>query len=620
MTPLCSNSLGKQGTPHLVLRRGVGAVIVFHLVFALFVLLRPHSHHLRAVVSDLFETGGGLLAAALCFLRPQRAARPEGPGAVLSAREAWLPRLFGAGLSCYAIGQGIYAFQHLVLHKITHGFSTCDLWYLASYPLLLAGIVWLPTQPLPASSRPRLVLDALMNTTALVTFSWYFLLGPILEQKHVSNSARFVALSYPTLDLAAIFCILMLGQHAMSRGLRRVAGVVSGGLALTVVADSIAGYQSLHHAMQDGTLLDLGLSLGYCAVALAVSAVRLFPEACRHEDDHALRPAMLWQSLLPYAFLPAVGMLLLCLRHANAAPRLALGSYMGASLLVVLVLLRQIMTIFENRALNARLASYYQDSVENLRRIQQLNDELVSTQGKLHDNVEALTRANNRLEHLADTDAVSGLRNHRGMVTALDEAQAQARQEGKPCALLFLDIDHFKALNDTFGHMAGDAALREVGLVLQERLRPVDTLGRWGGEEFLALLPGAGLEEAMLAAEAVQTGIATHEFAVAGGLRLTCSVGVAALPQHAPDWKGLVDAADRAMYVAKREGRNRVRAAFGQGEEGVLAPSGPGLLFGEIRPPTDRAETNQPDLAWNREQSETRPAPQNDETLLPRAA
>ncbi len=155
----------------------------------------------------------------------------------------------------------------------------------------------------------------------------------------------------------------------------------------------------------------------------------------------------------------------------------------------------------------------------------------------------------------------------------MDDAQASAQRESTPFALLFLDIDHFKAFNDSLGHMAGDAALREVGLTLRGALSSSGTAGRWGGEEFLALLPGADMEHALGMAERVRASIAARVFSIAGGLHLTCSVGVAALPRHARNWTSLVDAADRAMYEAKRGGRDRVCAATPAGEEDQAAGS-----------------------------------------------
>lgn len=579
MTPLCSRKSNKQPTPQAILRRGAWAAALFHLAFAVWVLLKLPNAHWQTIGNDVLETLGGMLSVALCFLGyKRRRARPDQADAPQTAREIWMPRLFTANLICYTIGQSIYLFQQGVLHKTSTDFSAYDVWYLLSYAPLLAGIVLLPTQPLPASARPRMVLDALMSMAALVTFSWHFLLGPMLVQKHVSASSKFVAMSYPTLDLVSIFCMLLLGQHAMPRGLRRAAAVISAGLVVATVSDSMTGYQNLHGQALGGNLLVLGWSLGYCALALAVSAVRLFPHACRHQEDDTPRPPVLWQSLLPYALLPAVGALILGLRHSGTDARLSLGVYAGTSLLVVLVLVRQILAIFENRTLNSRLAASYADSVEQARQMRLLNNELVITQSQLHDNLGALTAANERLERLADTDAVSGLLNHRGMAAALDNAQTDAERHAQPCALLFVDVDHFKALNDSFGHPAGDAALREVGLVLTQTLRASDTSGRWGGEEFLALLPGADLEGALEAAEAVRASIAARVFGIAGGLHLTCSIGVAALPRHAPDWTSLVDAADQAMYQAKHSGRNRVCAAGEDALSSLSGPASPGSL------------------------------------------
>jgi diguanylate cyclase (GGDEF)-like protein len=172
----------------------------------------------------------------------------------------------------------------------------------------------------------------------------------------------------------------------------------------------------------------------------------------------------------------------------------------------------------------------------------------------------SLAESNARLEALATTDPLTGLMNHRSMVDALDAELARAARAERPCAVLFLDIDHFKALNDTSGHIAGDAALHEFAAITRECLRGY-TVGRWGGEEFLALLPETGLAEAEAAAEDVRLAVAARTMSIAGGLRLTCSVGVAAYPTNGRERDALLQAADEAMYAAKRLGRNQVRTA-----------------------------------------------------------
>ncbi len=181
----------------------------------------------------------------------------------------------------------------------------------------------------------------------------------------------------------------------------------------------------------------------------------------------------------------------------------------------------------------------------------------------------ALQEANARLEALATTDPLTGLPNHRALVAALDAEIARTCRESEPCALLFLDIDHFKKFNDTYGHSVGDAVLREFAACAQSCLRPDDTLGRWGGEEFLVLLPGTDLEGALQAGERVRSAVAGQ--LLADGLQVTCSLGAAACPPQEASRDALVSAADQALYAAKRLGRNQVRGA---GDPAILALDG----------------------------------------------
>jgi diguanylate cyclase (GGDEF)-like protein len=166
-----------------------------------------------------------------------------------------------------------------------------------------------------------------------------------------------------------------------------------------------------------------------------------------------------------------------------------------------------------------------------------------------------------RILALATTDPVTELPNHRALLARLEQELERARRYSRACSLLFLDLDHFKALNDGYGHTTGDAVLCEFAGLLRAQLRGMDTVGRWGGEEFVAILPELQADEALALAETVRATAAAHTFSAGGGLHLTCSVGMASYPTHAQEREGLLSAADHAMYGAKRFGRNQVRVA-----------------------------------------------------------
>ena len=167
-----------------------------------------------------------------------------------------------------------------------------------------------------------------------------------------------------------------------------------------------------------------------------------------------------------------------------------------------------------------------------------------------------------RLRAEADLDFLTGLANRRRFRKALNQEVERWRRYRMPCALLLLDIDHMKRINDTHGHPAGDAVLRSVAHVLADFSRDNDTAARLGGEEFALLLSGVDGARAAAAAERIRAGVASAQ--VEGVGRATVSVGVAACPDHAESERELFSASDAALYLAKQGGRNRVETATPQ--------------------------------------------------------
>ncbi|WP_051036268.1 GGDEF domain-containing protein [Saccharomonospora glauca] len=173
-----------------------------------------------------------------------------------------------------------------------------------------------------------------------------------------------------------------------------------------------------------------------------------------------------------------------------------------------------------------------------------------------------------QLQNAVVTDPKTGLLNMRGWTESADRALNRVRRAGSTLSVLMVDLDHFKWVNDTYGHPAGDDVLAAVASALSSVTRPADVVGRFGGEEFLLLLPDADTSAAELAAERIRTTIAGLRISTTDkrGARATisgrtASIGVAVFPRHADDLDGLLQAADTAVYEAKEAGRNRVRFA-----------------------------------------------------------
>jgi len=174
--------------------------------------------------------------------------------------------------------------------------------------------------------------------------------------------------------------------------------------------------------------------------------------------------------------------------------------------------------------------------------------------------VKELTAQNARLEELVFFDELTGLRNRRAILHELEMLLAGARRHGHDLSVLMLDIDHFKSINDRFGHRAGDDVLREVSRRLRERLRREDVAGRLGGDELLVALPDTDGKGAAIAAEAIRAAVAGGPVASsAGPIPVTVSIGSAAW--HEGELNTLLERADSALYAAKAAGRDGASAA-----------------------------------------------------------
>jgi two-component system, cell cycle response regulator len=185
--------------------------------------------------------------------------------------------------------------------------------------------------------------------------------------------------------------------------------------------------------------------------------------------------------------------------------------------------------------------------VRSMLRIKRLQDEL--------------EEKNRELERISISDGLTGLFNHRHIHGLLHEEFERVNRTDDPLTVAMLDLDHFKRINDTYGHQAGDRVLQELAGILRSNAREIDKLGRYGGEEFLVILPETELDDGAVFLERVRSDVESSGFDLDGPepLRVTISAGVATHPAPGVrDPDGLIKRADRALYAAKADGRNRV--------------------------------------------------------------
>jgi PAS domain S-box-containing protein len=373
------------------LRRAAGLILLFNGLLVALVILKPVSDATLALVVNTAEFVGPLLVLPLCFSgllgRMWGRGTSQAPvGTAMTRGRRWAPILLGLGILSWVFGQMIFTYYEWALGLPPPLPSIADVGYLSVYPFLLLGILLLPARPIPVASRTRIALDGLMTMTAAVTFSWYFILGPVMQQGSETTLSKAVSSAYPLADIVLIACLIILASRPEEHTLLPAVSLLALGLTLIVIADSNFAYWSLHDAYATGTLPDVGWSLGYMLVALGAFAAQLAPSEVATTPDEPsdapraaspLAEQRVWTSLLPYVLVPAVGVLVVyAWRTSGEGGSLATGVYIGGAVLIGLMLLRQVLAIVENARLYNRLQRTH-------RQVEQKNDQLVRSQREL---------------------------------------------------------------------------------------------------------------------------------------------------------------------------------------------------------------------------------------------
>jgi diguanylate cyclase (GGDEF)-like protein len=387
--------------------------------------------------------------------------------------------------------------------------SPADALYLATYPMYAVG-VWMLGRRGRRRDRAALV-DACIVGVAGLVLGWIYLLDPHLGDSTLTQYERAVSVAYPLGDLVIIPFIARL---VFVHGARvRSHLLLLGSMIAMLLADIVFGIGINDGWYVEGGPLDGLWLLSYVLLAAAA----WHPSAAHQPPALGQVGAASRRRLIALACASLLAPLVLLV---NEPPRTSVGwvGSIGSVLLFLLVVGRMIMLV------------------------EQVNDQSV------------------QLEHLSRTDPLTGAANRRALDEAIAQAIARCDRGATPFAFALLDLDHFKAYNDTNGHLAGDALLREAVSNWQSQLREVDLLARYGGEEFAILLPDVDADAALTAVERLRSVVPGDQ---------TCSAGVTLAGPGATQDR-IVREADDALYAAKAGGRDRTTLADGIGRTNGL--------------------------------------------------
>ena len=511
----------------------------FYIAFFLFYIISNYgwiymwqdNQWMKTLGLDIFTALGAAIATACLYHVYKKASEAE--------RFFW----FFVYLSCLSstIAEVSWGYYELVLKVEVPFPGLPDVFYLLQLVFILLAILYLIYKKDNIFISIRLFLDILITMTVAAALSWHFLIQPIFTQEDVTLLFKAVAVAYPIADLGLLFGILSL--NATSRTFsRKVQYALVIGLSLFGVADCVYLYLNAKGSYHTGSIIDplWTLALFFIVIAGLYSEEqngKTQTEGIKLDRD-PIYVASLERIAIPYISLFVL--LTVISVRISRIDSIVLGSIFG----IVLISIRQILNLLDNKHLLFLLS--------------QSNQKLEISKKALEERHESLRQTSATMKMEARTDFLTGLYNRRYIEESLGKLLEKTKSHKLYFSLFMLDIDHFKHINDRFGHEAGDAVLQQITQIMLKNTRCEEIIGRFGGEEFIGFLPEVGIAEAEMIAERLRNQIAEHIFVIGcQTMRVTVSIGVSQWSSHDDDdAQSLLKRIDKALYKAKDKGRN----------------------------------------------------------------
>jgi diguanylate cyclase (GGDEF)-like protein len=470
----------------------------------------------EVVVDNAAQLFAGVTAAAMCLATGRRLAGPE------RRWRLWM----GAGMVGWSVGMAFWSYFQVVADTPLPSPSVADVGFLTLPVLAVPALFALATAPRHAAvpgeqhARTVLLLDGAIVIGSLFVLMWATSLGAVVDAAAPTTSAFVVAVAYPASDWMLVVIVGLLAVlRRVPPHLRPQLWLLAAGLVAFSVSDSIFAYIVANGLDEMPPATNAGFILGPLLVAVAAVDTSDGPSNAAHMHAGADPQVERLHLILPYGLVALTGAVVLAQSLVDSDIDVVEASV--AWLVLAFVLVRQGITLLQNQALLRRVSA-----------------------------------AQAELAYRAHHDPLTGLANRSLFNERLAEAMARHRDYGNPFALMLVDLDDFKAINDTMGHAAGDQLLMAVGDRLRGCVRGGDTVARLGGDEFAVVLRG-GDETPNIVGQRILVALRQPFHIDRRMLSLGASLGVveagAAEPGLTPDQ--LMHRADEAMYAGKRRGK-----------------------------------------------------------------
>ncbi|MBD8014549.1 DUF4084 domain-containing protein [Planococcus sp. Sa1BUA13] len=460
-----------------------------------------------------------------------------------SSKDRYFWLLTSLGCYSFSVAEGIWFYSRNIAHVEVSYPGWADLFFFLQIFFYIAAFAYQLGQRKENSYQIKFLFDMAIIIAVSTALSWHFLIQPLIEEVSVSPILFAVSISYPIGDLLLLFGAVSFYIGSAYFFPRRVLCLIAASLIVQVLADTAYLFSTANGGYSSGSIYDPLWSLGLLLMALAGLYALEHTEAPPQKVAERIDEGQIsLRLLLPYFSLVLLFIIMIFEQKGDMNGLIA-----GAGVSVILIITRQIFTLRDNRKL---LASYHQLTSVLEHKVEQRTEEVTSKN-------DLLEKAVDQMKHMAYHDALSGLPNRRLYLEKLESALTAASQTSQKLAVVFIDLDRFKNVNDTFGHEFGDLLLQEFAQKLQENLRSNDTISRQGGDEFTLILNNFHSQQDMVPLiRRLQSALEKPLTIQGQELHVSMSIGIAVYPEDGETPDELLKNADNAMYNAKEKGKN----------------------------------------------------------------
>lgn len=493
--------------------------------------------HIRTLWGNLFSFIAPLLASFILFLVYLKMKNND--------KYFWL--LLSIGSLTYVIAEGIWDYYEMYLKVEVPFPGWADLFYMLQILFYLSAFLFKIWYKRESLHLIKFIFDTCIIMTVAISFSWQFIINDILAQHQDSVLFTIVSVGYPVGDL-----ILLLGTISFYIGSDyffspKVLYLIFASLVLQIYSDSAYLYLTAKSIYVSGGPYDPLWSLALLLMGIAGiysftdQNEPNFNEIINNRKTYFFKDFFSFKLLLPY--LSVIVLFVVMIMQWEEINGLIIGSAVA----ILLVILRQIFTLLENQTL---LKKYHTLTEE-------LEQKIAERTVEISNKNQQLITAVQKMKHMAYHDVLSGLPNRRLFLEQLTIAMAEAKHNGCNLAVVFIDLDRFKNINDTLGHDFGDLLLKYVSKQMSQCLRKNDSISRQGGDEFTILLNGVtNNKEIIPLIQGIQSIVAEPINISGHEVHVSMSIGIAVYPKDGDNAEELLKHADMAMYSAKGAGGN----------------------------------------------------------------